>query len=494
MSSLESKVRRLRLKLGPDPKRVLLRPFIPSLNIKPFATDGANQRVTNIFSRVMLLDERAAAELLEEVMSDFNDRHQRIRNIFEERFERIRPLLPTDREIGETRRLLLGSYFTSEYSLESSALFNPSMVPGPDQEGLAEGELRFILSLRATGEGHLSSITFRSGVLGPGGDIRIDPVSRYVHQPRPHPAARYELKTFRRKLQEIGVEYEAARDCTHELPDWFLMDELVSSVRRLRASVEDPSLRRAAERALLLAQSNYTVRFDDGLDISEKILFPYAPSESNGIEDARFVRFVEPDGAVTYYATYTAYDGSVVFPQMVATRDFQQFECCTLNGPAVRNKGLALFPRRIGGHYAMLGRQDSENIHVMFSDHLHFWHDSKIVLRPSEPWELVQLGNCGSPIETEVGWLILTHGVGPMRKYCLGAFLVDLDDPTRVLGRLREPLLRPGPDEREGYVPNVVYSCGGLVHRGNLIIPYAVSDTSSRFAVVPVSEVLGAMG
>jgi len=229
------------------------------------------------------------------------------------------------------------------------------------------------------------------------------------------------------------------------------------------------------------------------VDISEKTLFPHAPGERNGIEDARFVRFAEPEGGHTYYATYTAYDGNVVLPQMVATRDFDEFSVCTLNGAAVRNKGLALFPRQIGGHYVMLGRQDSENIHVMFSDHLHFWHDSRVILRPSEAWEFVQLGNCGSPIEIAEGWLVLTHGVGPMRKYCLGAFLLDRDDPTRVIARLREPLLRPAPDEREGYVPNVVYSCGGLVHGGNLVIPYAVSDTASRFAVAPLRAVLDAM-
>lgn len=493
MNTLESKVRRLPFTLGPDPRRVLLRPFIPTLVVKPLGHLEPNQRVVNIFSRVMMLDEAAVEETLREVLAEFDDRHQRIRTIFKERFERIRPILPTDRELSEARRLLIGSYFTNEYSLESSALFNPSMVPAPDQEGLAEGELRFILSLRATGEGHISSITFRSGVLSRDGNIRLDKVSRFVHQPRPHPAARYNLKLFRRKLQEIGVEYSAMEACTRELCEGFLMEDLVKWIRRLRAGGEDPAVLRAADRALLLAQANYTVQFADGLDISEKILFPYAPSESNGIEDARFVRFLEPDGSATYYATYTAYDGNVVLPQLVATRDFQEFSICTLNGPAVRNKGLALFPRQINGHYVMLGRQDSENIHLMFSDHLHFWHDSQIVLRPLEPWEFVQLGNCGSPIETEAGWLVLTHGVGPIRKYCIGAFLLDRDDPTRVIGRLREPLLRPASDEREGYVPNVVYSCGGLVHEGNLIIPYAVSDTASRFAIAPLDAVLKAM-
>lgn len=493
MSTLESRIRRLPLTLGPDPRRVLLRPFIPSLVVKPSAGAEPNERVVHIFSRVMLLDEAAVEEKLNEVISEFDERHQRIRAIFAERFEQVRPMLPTDRELSEPRRLLLGSYFTNEYSLESSALFNPSMVPAPDQSGLAPGERRFILSLRATGEGHISSITFRSGILTEAGDVRLDPVSRYVLQPRPQPAARYDLPTFRRKLRELGVEPDAVTTCTRELPQTFVLEELYALARRIHAQAEDAAVRRAVDRAVSLAEANYTVRFDDGVDISEKTLFPHAPGERNGIEDARFVRFAEPDGTFTYYATYTAYDGSVVLPQMVATRDFHEFSVCTLNGPAVRNKGLALFPRQVGGRYVMLGRQDSENIHVMFSDHLHFWHESRVVLRPSEAWEFVQLGNCGSPIEVEEGWLVLTHGVGPMRKYCLGAFLLEREDPTRVIARLHEPLLRPSPEEREGYVPNVVYSCGGLVHGGNLVIPYAVSDTASRFAVIPLQAVLAAM-
>lgn len=493
MSFLESRIRRLPLVIGPDPRRVLLRPFIPSLIVKPLAAQEVNPRVLSLFSRVMHLDEKAVGTKLAEVFADFHERHQKIHDIFAERFEQIRAFLPTDLELSEPRRLLLGSYFTNEYSLESTALFNPGMVAAPDQSGLNPGELRFFLSLRATGEGHISSITFRSGVVGRNGDLRLDPVSRYVCQPRPQPAARYDTPTFLRKLQELGVEYADARTALRDLPESFLMEDLVNHVRRLRTSIDEPSVRRAGERALMLARANYTARFADGLDISEKILFPFAPSEVNGIEDARFTRFQEADGSISYTATYTAYDGNVVLPQILQTRDFHEFSIRTLNGPAVRNKGLALFPRKIKGHFAMLGRQDGENIHLMFSDHLHFWYESQILLRPSQPWEFVQLGNCGPPIETDAGWLVITHGVGPMRKYCIGAVLLDLDDPSRILGRLREPLLRPAPDEREGYVPNVVYSCGGILHEGNIILPYAVSDTSSRFAVVPLADVLSEM-
>jgi predicted GH43/DUF377 family glycosyl hydrolase len=369
-------------------------------------------------------------------------------------------------------------------------LRNPSIVPAPDQSGLGPDEVRIILSLRATGEGHISSITFRCGILDSEANLRLDPVSRYVQQPRPQPAARYDLATFRRKLQELGVEFEAVGLATQGLAPGFLMSDLVNLVRRIRSGADEPGVKRAAERALLLAQSNYTVVFPEGLDISEKILFPYSQGEMNGIEDARFVPFIEDDGSTTYMATYTAYDGNVVLPQMVHTRDFREFSICTLNGPAIRNKGLALFPRKIHGQYAMLGRQDGENIHLMFSDHLHFWYESQVLIRPTHPWEFVQLGNCGSPIETSAGWLVITHGVGPMRKYCLGAVLLDLHDPSRVIGRLREPLLRPAPDEREGYVPNVVYSCGAMIHGANLILPYARSDTSSRIAIIPLADVL----
>ena len=488
--SLESKIRRLPITIDPDPRRVLLRPFIPSLIVKPFSVPEPNPRVVSLFSRVMHMDEASVKAKLDEVFSAFLGRHGRLHDIFAERFEQVRHLLPTDQELTEPRRILLGSYFTNEYSLESTALFNPGIFPSPDQSGLQLGECRVILSLRATGEGHISSITFRCGILDSEANLRLDPVSRYVQQPRPQPAARYDLATFRRKLQELGVEFEAVGLATQGLAPGFLMSDLVNLVRRIRSGADEPGVKRAAERALLLAQSNYTVVFPEGLDISEKILFPYSQGEMNGIEDARFVPFIEDDGSTTYMATYTAYDGNVVLPQMVHTRDFREFSICTLNGPAIRNKGLALFPRKIHGQYAMLGRQDGENIHLMFSDHLHFWYESQVLIRPTHPWEFVQLGNCGSPIETSEGWLVITHGVGPMRKYCLGAVLLDLHDPSRVIGRLREPLLRPAPDEREGYVPNVVYSCGAMIHGPNLILPYARSDTSSRIAIIPLADVL----
>lgn len=487
------KIRRQALELRPDPRRVLLRPFMASVVVKPTGHAEPSRRLLDILARVLLLDDATVDAVLENVLHEFHDRHEDIRAIFLERFDKMAPLLPAGRAVSEPRRLLIGSYFTNEYSLESSALFNPSIVPAPDQSGLAAGELRFILSLRATGEGHISSITFRSGVAAADGTVRLDPVSRFVHSPRPEPAAGYELVLFRRKLHEMGVDFGAANRATSELPGTFRMDELVLRVARLHREDVPAEVVRAGVQALRLAEANYTVRFKERLRMSEKVLFPYSPLESNGLEDARFVRFTESDGSIVYYATYTAYNGSTIFPQIVETRDFARFRVSTLNGPAVANKGLALFPRRIRGLYAMLGRQDGENIHLMFSDHPCFWYESKVIVRPSQPWEFTQLGNCGSPLETAAGWLVLTHGVGPMRKYCLGAVLLDRDDPSRVLGRLREPLLGPASDEREGYVPNVVYSCGALVHRDMLILPYAVSDTATRFASVPLGELLAAL-
>jgi predicted GH43/DUF377 family glycosyl hydrolase len=486
-------LRRQPLELRPDARRVLLRPFMASVIVKPTGHAEPSRRLLDILARVLLLDDAAVAATLENVLHEFHGRHEDIRAIFLDRYNKMAPLLPVDGTVSEPRKLLIGSYFTNEYSLESSALFNPSIVPAPDQSGLAPGELRFILSLRATGEGHISSITFRSGLAAPDGTVRLDPVSRFVHSPRPEPAARYDLSLFRRKLHEMGLEHDAVKRATSELSETFRMGELVARVARLRREDVPSDVIRAGEQALHLAEANYTVRFKDGLHMAEKVLFPYSPLESNGIEDARFVRFTHDDGSIIYYATYTAYNGSTIFPQIVETRDFCAFRVSTLNGPAVTNKGFALFPRKINGLYAMLGRQDGENIHLMFSDHPYFWYESKVIIRPSQPWEFTQLGNCGSPIETAAGWLVLTHGVGPMRKYCIGAVLLDRDDPSRIIGRLKEPLLGPAPDEREGYVPNVVYSCGGLVHHDTLILPYAVSDTATRFASVPLGDLLDAL-
>lgn len=467
--------------LAPDQTRVLLRPFVP----------GTREKMARIAASILALPEEQVRVLLDEVYEEFSTRHQNIRGRFLERFEQVRPLIASVESLSYDRQLLIGAYFLSEYSLESAALFNPSIVPHPDQSGLAPGALRFVLSLRATGEGHISSITFRTGVVHPGGRIEVLAPAGFLAEPQQIPNPLYEKSLFLRKLAELGLAVEFPQLVLKGLGKWFSLHELRAALdaRHVAAPEED-------EQALavwMLASSNYEVQFRPEQDLSERVLFPATPSQSNGIEDARFVRFTNSDGSYMYYATFTAYDGRVIMPELVETADFLRFRFISLNGPAARNKGMALFPRKIDGLYAMLSRQDNENIDLMFSDNPHFWNQHALLLKPMFPWELIQIGNCGSPIETDAGWLVLSHGVGPVRKYCIGAFLLDLNNPRKVLGRLRKPLIQPNRDEREGYVPNVVYTCGALVHRGRLIIPYGLADHATGFATVMLADVLAAM-
>jgi predicted GH43/DUF377 family glycosyl hydrolase len=478
-------VKRSKLILHPDRTRVLIRPFHPT----------SDQRARRICAHVMALPESEVHTLLEEVQAEFAERHLKIGKFLRRRFEQVRPFLGTEQSISEERELLLGAHFTHEYSFEAAALFNPSIVPHPDQSDLPRGSLRFILSLRATGEGHISSISFRTGFVDASGNITLNSPTRYCLEPTQVPNASYDKHVFARKLLELGLVGHFSRQLLKRLRDSFTLEELRTSIdgatKDLRARGQET--KSVARKTLMLAQSNYEVQFAPDSRLSERVLFPVTPSQSNGIEDARFVHFKNENGTKTYYATYTAYDGKLVLPQFIETSDFLHFRFITLNGAAVQNKGMALFPRKIKGRYAMLGRQDYENIYVMFSDHLHFWDNTQLVLKPRFPWEFIQMGNCGSPIETKAGWLVLSHGVGAMRKYCIGAFLLDLDNPTKVIGRLREPLIKPNENEREGYVPNVVYSCGSLLHCGQLIIPYAMSDYGTSFATLSLDDVLAAM-
>jgi predicted GH43/DUF377 family glycosyl hydrolase len=472
--------------LRPDQSRVLLRPFTP----------GDSERVGGIFDRIMLLPEEQVGALVDGISAEFSQRHRKIRNVFLERSEQVHELLSADGEISEQRRLLIGSYFLAEYSLESAALFNPSIVPHPDQTGLPTGALRFILSLRATGEGHISSITFRTGIIHPDRRIEVLSTTGFLTEARQIPNPLYQKALFGRKLSELGLTGEFTRRVMNKLGESFSLEELRASLQAEQFRLPDGMSQQDQDEAQgvwMLARSNYEVQFSPEQQLCERILFPATPSQRNGIEDARFVCFRNDDGTRVYYATFTAYDGRVVVPELVETSDFFHFRFITLNGPAAENKGMALFPRKIGGLYAMLSRQDNENIYLMFSDNVHFWNERRVLLKPAFPWELVQLGNCGSPIETDAGWLVLSHGVGPMRKYCIGAFLLDRGDPAKVIGRLREPLLQPNRNEREGYVPNVVYTCGALLHNGELIIPYGLADHATGFATVPLSEVLAAM-
>jgi predicted GH43/DUF377 family glycosyl hydrolase len=467
--------------LTPDRSRVLLRPFYPT----------SDEIARRIMGRIRLLPEKEVARQLDRVLDEFTNRHENVQQQFHNRFTEVRRYLGNVPKLSKERQTLIGSYFTHEYSPETAALFNPSIVPHPDQKGLPKGALRFILSLRATGEGHISSVTFREGAVSAQNHITLTPPVPFVTEARHSPDALYAKALFARKLQEAGLLNGFSRRVLDQLPEAFVLDDLrgVLKVDRKRLDPLDQS----ARGILLLAESNYEVHFPPGSRISQRVLFPFTPSQSNGIEDARFVRFRDSNAGFTNYATYTAYDGKITLPQLLETPDFVHFKFSTLNGPAVQNKGMALFPRKINGQYAMLSRQDDENILLMFSDNIHFWQTPKILVAPEQPWEFLKIGNCGSPIETHEGWLVLSHGVGAMRKYCLGAFLLDLEDPTRVIGRLREPLLSPNEAEREGYVPNVVYTCGALLHGRELIIPYAMSDSATSFATVSLDELLAAM-
>jgi predicted GH43/DUF377 family glycosyl hydrolase len=478
-------IERTGIVLSPNSKRVVLRPFIPF----------PEERKLRIIARLSALSEAEVDKMIAQVLEEFHGRHQRPRDFLLARFERVREYLLTDAPLSENRRLLIGAYFTQEYAVESAALFNPSIVWHPDQSGLPEDSRRFVLSLRATGEGHLSSITFRSGVIDSQCAITVDKPTRFATPPDIVPDTWYQKSLFIRKLGELGLAGLFTSNVMRRLKEEFSLDQLTVALQltarenRTRHHEFDTVF----DGIVTLAKSNYEIVYLPDTKLSERLVFPYSPTESAGIEDARFVRFEEENGAVQYYATYSAYDGKVVLPQLLETEDFLRFKMHTLNGPAIANKGFALFPRRVNGHYAMLSRQDGENLFVMSSDNLYFWHAKQIVVRPTFPWEYVQVGNCGSPIETEAGWLVLSHGVGPMRKYCIGAFMLALDDPTRVIGRLPRPLVTPDENEREGYVPNVVYSCGAVVHHGRLILPYAMSDYASTFATVAMDELLAAM-
>jgi predicted GH43/DUF377 family glycosyl hydrolase len=479
------KVKRKREKILGDSSRVITRLYLPD----------DPQRTAKIIQRVLDLPDTVAETLLAQVMLDFSDRHRDVNAVFDRHLDKVKDYIPRGIVLSATKKALIGAFFTMEYSVESAALFNPSIVPHPDQSNVQNGSLRFIMSLRATGEGHLSSIVFRSGVLDSNNTILFDPLSEFVVTPDVYLDPVYDLHLFRLKLREMGADNDVMHHLLSQLPDTFSYNRLRKNIRDLRAnpvfSVDRQN--RTFEIIFWLANSNYEVYFDHNYSISERVIFPASKIESRGIEDARFVQFYNDDGQVTYYATYTAYNGVSILPQLIETKDFIKFKVSTLNGKAVQNKGMALFPRKVQDRYVMLSRQDGENNRIMFSDNIHFWQESEIIQRPTRPWELIQLGNCGSPLETNEGWIVLTHGVGPMRKYSIGAVLLDLENPAKIIAYLEEPLLVPHEEEREGYVPNVVYSCGSLIHNNELIIPYAMSDFLSGIATVRVDELIHCM-
>ena len=478
------KVKRKAIKIEGDISRVITRLHLPD----------ERYRIPKIIQRIMSLPEIAAKNLIAQIRADFSGRHEDLEHIFERHLDAVKDYLPRDTMLSDVQRALIGAYFTKEYSIESAALFNPSIVPHPDQSRLKKGSLRFIMGLRATGEGHVSSIVFRSGVLDRKNRFHFDPISDFVETPDLQLDKVYKRNPFQLKLNEMGAGDKITAHILNQLPDDFTYNQLIEKIGNLRAKPQfsEADQNRTFEVMSWLAVSNYEVSFHPDHRISERVIFPVTENESRGIEDARFVQFFKDNGEAVYFATYTAYNSSIL-PHLIETKDFIKFNILTLNGKAVQNKGMALFPRKIDGQYAMLSRQDGENNHIMFSDNIHFWQQSKIIQEPEYPWEFIQIGNCGSPLETDEGWIVLTHGVGPMRQYCIGAMLLDLEEPSNIIARLDEPLLAPHEKEREGYVPNVVYSCGAIIHNNELIIPYAMSDINSGIATVDVKELLNGM-
>jgi predicted GH43/DUF377 family glycosyl hydrolase len=469
----------------PSADRVLNRPFIP---VGP-------DRVSAIIERVLSLSERDTEEQLDRLRAEFGGRHANLDKSWLHQFEKIEAYLADRTSLSANRRLLVGAFFTGEYAIESAALFNPSIVPHPDQTDLAEGDLRFILSLRAVGEGHISSIEFRTGIIHRNHAIEIDETSALVVAPEINPEPTFPKNIFLHKLNEQGLENNWSRSVMNSLGPTFTRTQLHESMQRAahETQLHTEDVRLAMECVHWLVESNYEITFNPATPLSERVIFPVSLNESNGIEDARFVRFVDDNQSETYYATYTAYNGRYILPQLIETSDFLHFRVRTLTGPAIQNKGMALFPKRINGGYAMLSRYDDENLYLMLSEDRHFWSDPKLLLEPSRSWESVKIGNCGSPIETDAGWLVLTHGVGAMRKYCIGAALLDLQDPSRVIGRLNEPLLEPVTDHADGYVPNVVYTCGALVHGNRLVLPYGMNDTETTIVTIELKRLLAAL-
>jgi predicted GH43/DUF377 family glycosyl hydrolase len=470
------------IKLSPDYKKVIPRFF-----------NTGNERSQLLIHRILQLDDMSVETLLYNIFSEFSGRYQKIEAIFLNHYREIEHLL-TDCDksaLSENKKLLTGAYFTMEYSIESAALFNPSIVEDINQNGVGKEQKRVIVSFRATGESHISSIVFKRGILKTNGSIHFEPSGKFISEGTVTQQERESKTAFRKVLTQVNLPEEIFLNILDQLNDKFLYKELEAALKNSLPAIGSPAEEKKLKHEILSAvNTNYEIQFAADSLLSERVIFPITRAEKNGMEDARFVQFKEDDGNLSYIATYTAYDGSVILPQLIITKDFCHFKIAPLHGKGAVNKNLALFPRKINGKYVMLSRIDGINNYIMFSDDLYMWEEAALLQQPRYPWEFVQIGNAGSPVETEKGWLVITHGVGPMRKYCLGASLFDLNDPKIELGRLREPLLMPDEDERDGYVPNVVYSCGSIINGDKLFIPYAVSDYASSFATVPLKELL----
>ncbi len=515
------KVTRNKHKFSPDPSRVIAR-FL-------YVND---ERTADIINNVLALSDVEVNASLMQLLRSYSERHRSISRIFEKHFAKLAPVFAimemNEEDLSSSQKALIGAYFTMEYSIESAALFNPSIIENPDQSELQANEKRVIFSFRATGEGHVSSLVFHSGTLDKNNNFTVEPVGKMLAEAEVIKRHIYNKKSFQQKLLEMQESVEIIPPHLEEMkgnlgkdntistvitgkpekkkkkekpisPD-FILDKLEDNftygdlmrnlVNEKKNSILTNAHIKIINQMMWLASSHYEVIFSIDSAISERVIFPVSATEQKGIEDARFVKFIDDDGEITYYATYTAYDGMAILPKLISTKDFYTFKILPLNGEIAQNKGMALFPRKIKGKYAMLCRIDGLNNYIAYSDSINMWQEAKIIQKPKYPWELVQVGNSGSPIETEDGWLVITHGVGPMREYTLSAALFELDNPEKEIGRLRTPLISPNEVEREGYVPNVVYSCGSIIHNDSLIIPYAMSDYASTYATVNLKELL----
>lgn len=478
------KVTRLDHRITPDPTRVIARFFNP----------GGPERTRTIIERVLAMTAEEGARLLRRVEADFGRKHRDIAAIWRRHFEQVREHVPDGAVLEDGQALLIGAYFTMEYALESAALFNPSMVPSRDQNAVSEGSTRFTMSLRATGEGHISSIVYRRGLIDKDCNIIIEHAHPFGVPLKQIESSSCVKELWRQSPIAAGALSEPAANVLDRLSDCFTPGELHQAIADTRAELGlDGELEETQANLLAIAHGNYDLKVDSLDDISEVVIFPSSANESGGIEDLRLVRFTDDDDSVRYYGTYTAYNGFRIFPQLTEHDGGSVLKVRTLMGCGSQNKGMALFPRKIDGEYVMVSRYDNENLYLMRSDNILYWDEATLLQTPKFYWQIVQIGNCSSPLETEDGWLLLTHGVGPMRQYCIGASLLDLEDPTKVIGQTEEPLLVPTEEESSGYVPNVVYSCGGMIHNDMLIIPYAMSDAATSFAKVDLAELLATL-
>ena len=480
MSTEPLSIKRLPFRLTPDSRRTITRFFW-----------SGQERAIRIVERVKSLTSNEIANSLETIIEQFSDVNPGLEEILLEHYEKVihQTGLGFDQDLAI--RMLIGAYFSMEYAFESAALFNPSMVPSLDQEGVVEGSLRFTMSLRAIGEGHISSITFRRGIVDGEGNITINPSSLFVRRLRRKENRLFQKEPFAQKIRQLNCNGPTIDVLLDTLPDPFTHLQLQQKIEFMEHKEVSKTAREHLDMILWLARADYRIELDEDINIEDMVLFPISETESQGMEDMRLVHFIDDDGSFAYYGTYTAFNGRQILPQIMEIKNRDHADILTLHGQYAQNKGLALFPKRIEGQYAAIGRVDGENLFLLKTNRVDFWDEAKMILQPKYKWEYIQIGNCGSPIETDAGWLLLTHGVGPMRQYCMGAVLLDKDDPSEVIGELEEPLLSPTDEERSGYVPNLVYSCGGLVHSGNLVIPYGISDAATGFAVVVLEQLLG---